>query len=426
MEIKVCLIRYGINRGELLENYQNISGIERYLDKDEEYEVAFDITHSFRSLPVYNLVILNYLKQVSAYNLNIRHIYYGNFDVRRENDNKAPLVDLADISEILNLTNGVSEFKNTGNAGSLIRMLPESEGKLIRALAKFDLATQVNDRNYVFDAIRELSDVLNEPSGSRNMYTDAKTMLKTMLGQGENSLFRILNCDSRGEAQLLLAKWYQRQNRYGLAVATANEALRSLLVPYYLKGKHKDPAECENENYRKEAVHKLGVIRQKQEKWVPSETTDFLVELETLRNGRIKVIRNTFAHNLENQNPMEAYGAKETIDVFIKMLERLCGYLRDEEAAFERVYFYSSCTVKTERKKGKNICVLISENYVKFGVQRYLGLMRANGKKYIVYRLPKQIVGEPNIDDSILYRAGLICDYLDRHFEKETGRVTTG
>ena len=114
---------------------------------------------------------------------------------------------------------------------------------------------------------------------------------------------------------------------------------------------------------------------------------------------------------------------KETIDVFIKMLERLCGYLRDEETAFEQVYFYSSCTVKTERKKGHNICVLISEKYEEFGVQNYLRLMRANGKEYIVYQLPKQIVGEPNIDDSILYRAGLICDYLDRHFEKETVRV---
>ena len=239
IDIRVCLIRYGVNNVELMENYRNISDIEKYLDKNEEYDVAFDITHSFRSLPIYNLVILNYLQQISSYKMKISHIFYGNYDVKRENDNRAPLVDLADMSEVLNLTNAVSEFKNTGNAASLTRILPPSEKRLNDALKTFDWATQINGRNDVIEALKELSDVLNEKSEIRNKYVDVKNMLKSMLGEEPCNLLKIANCQNKGEAQLLLAKWYQRQNRYGLAVATSMEALRSLIVPYFLKNFHK-------------------------------------------------------------------------------------------------------------------------------------------------------------------------------------------
>jgi CRISPR-associated DxTHG motif protein len=202
-----------------MENYQYISGIEEYLEKGVEYEVAFDITHSFRSLPIYNLVVLNYLQNVSGFDMKISHIYYGNFDIRSEMGGKAPLVDLADIGEVLNLTSAVSEFKNTGNAKSLINILPESEGELRQALVKFDIATQLNGRNNIEEALRELSDILNNSTEARGRFVDAKKMLKAVLSDESNNLFAMIDCDSIGEKQLILTKWYQRQNRYGLAVA---------------------------------------------------------------------------------------------------------------------------------------------------------------------------------------------------------------
>lgn len=423
IEIRICLIRYGINQAELLENYRNISDIENYLDKDEEYDVAFDITHSFRSLPIYNLVILNYLQMVSSYKMNISHIYYGNFDVKAECDNKASLVDLADISEVLKLTNAVSEFKNTGNAISLIRMLPPVEEPLIRALEKFDMATQMNGRNEVIEALKQLSDVLNQESVTRNRYVDVKTMLKTTLGAEPNNILKIVDCPNKGEAQLMLVKWYQRQNRYGLAVATATEALRSLLIPYYLQLFHREETDYENENRRKEAVQRLGLIVKAKDRWMKSEITDFLIELENLRNGEIKDVRNIFAHNLLKQGQSDS---KTVIDSFVAGLERLNTYMHLNEKEFMQVYGYTPQSTAITKKTGEGIRVFISDRYDTLPKSSYEGLEKSINRKYTVYRLPDQIVGRASAKtdaNAVLRRACILCEYLKRHFDKENVQI---
>ncbi len=423
IEIQICMIRYGINQAELLENYRNISDIENYLDKDEEYDVAFDITHSFRSLPIYNLVILNYLQMVSSYKMNISHIYYGNFDVKSECDSKAPLVDLADISEVLKLTNAVSEFKNTGNAVSLIRMLPPEEEPLIQALEKFDMATQMNGRNEVIEALKQLSDVLNQQSVTRNRYVDVKTMLKTTLGAEPNNILKIVDCPNKGEAQLMLVKWYQRQNRYGLAVATATEALRSLLIPYYLQLFHREETDYENENRRKEAVQRLGLIVKAKDRWMKSEITDFLIELENLRNGEIKDVRNIFAHNLLKQGQSDS---KTVIDSFVAGLERLNTYMHFNEKEFMQVYGYIPQSTAITKKTGEGIRVFISDRYDTLPKSSYEGLEKSINRKYTVYRLPDQIVGRASAKtdaNAVLRRACILCEYLKRHFDKENVQI---
>lgn len=57
VQTRAILTRYGMNNEELLENYQLLSSIHDWLEPDTDYEIAFDITHSFRSLPIYNLII---------------------------------------------------------------------------------------------------------------------------------------------------------------------------------------------------------------------------------------------------------------------------------------------------------------------------------------------------------------------------------
>lgn len=61
LKINILITKYGINEAELKENYSIIKGIEDHIEKDEDYKVAFDITLSFRSLPIYNLIIFNYI-----------------------------------------------------------------------------------------------------------------------------------------------------------------------------------------------------------------------------------------------------------------------------------------------------------------------------------------------------------------------------
>jgi CRISPR-associated Csx2 family protein len=442
IDIKVCLIRYGINNSELMENYQYISGIEEYLEKGVEYEVAFDITHSFRSLPIYNLVVLNYLQNVSGFNMKISHIYYGNFDIRSEMGGKAPLVDLADIGEVLNLTNAVSEFKNTGNANSLINMLPESEGELRQALVKFDIATQLNGRNNVEEALRELSDILNNSTEARGRFVDAKKMLKAVLSDESNNLFAMIDCDSIGEKQLILTKWYQRQNRYGLAVATASETLRSFLVPFYLDKYSNGNNTCEDEGVRKGAVYILSTIRNAKDNWCQSPITDFLIELEEFRSTEIKRIRDGFAHNLsyeedsddtsieplEELEEVEALDSKDmgAIDKFIDMLDKLRDYIRNNKSEFEAVYCYElSKTLEVSSASGKiigdRIRILVSEKYDNISDDEIKMFKTAGKGNYYVYKLPNGILQpDNNITDkkeSFIHIVAAVGEYIKRHFD---------
>ena len=101
--IKPVLLHYGINDEQLGENYKILSNVWQKLDPQELYEVAFDITHSFRSLPIYNLSLLDYLRQVADLNIDIDHVYYGNIEVSRELG-YAPIVDLADLVKVMELS----------------------------------------------------------------------------------------------------------------------------------------------------------------------------------------------------------------------------------------------------------------------------------------------------------------------------------
>ena len=58
IKTRVFLLRYGIDQNQLEENYHRLGRIrELFMDKDTEYEVSFDITHAFRSMSIYNLII---------------------------------------------------------------------------------------------------------------------------------------------------------------------------------------------------------------------------------------------------------------------------------------------------------------------------------------------------------------------------------
>lgn len=236
-DVHILLTKYGINKEELVENYGILKKIEDYLQYEYEYEVAFDITLSFRSLPIYNLIIFNYIKNITKFRLSIKHIYYGNVDVRFELNNQAPLVDLADLSHVLDLTSGVTEFKDTGNAVSLLKLIDEND-PIKNELERFDLATQLNIVNNVRDEMDKLLKLVKlESSDAR--YTGIREMIQIIFDEkffekeeGESPKLSEIN---EIDFKYMLTKWYFNQNRIGLGLATGLEALRDINTPPFME-----------------------------------------------------------------------------------------------------------------------------------------------------------------------------------------------
>ena len=445
--IHVIMLCYGVNDDELAENYRLLRSIDEAFDRENSYEIAFDITHSFRSLPLYNLVVLNYLKSVSQIDLEISHVYYGNFEIAGENNEKSPIVDLKELMQMLNLFSGINEFKNTGNCVSLIQHIPDEENELKEALERFDWATQLNLFDQVMASLGALI-TLSDDCGRQDKITDLRRMVADVIrvkffnAGGEGGVLadyiretlikefpapalrrKAANstanpCASAGgteetlinqcflrkmpvkELQYLLCRWYLQQNRYGQAVVTALEAMRSYLVEMYLRSKGIDVVyeNVMNENYRRESVDKLKAACMRIGESCATEygdAGDLLCELDKARAEATK-IRNRFAHNLvdgaASDNRSDGYyKSKEAICNFIEKLGELRNMLAAHPEKVEKIYHRKSELPKARAERGgmmSRIVVPCNNAAVSYNSYR----LSNNEKEYIVYSMPEKIL----------------------------------
>lgn len=96
-------------------------------------EIYFDITHSFRSIPLVALIVLNYARLIKK--ATIGKVVYGFFeqlgspqevDKLAPEERLAPLVDVTNMVTLLDWTNGVASFMRSGDT-SFIQQLTEKQ-----------------------------------------------------------------------------------------------------------------------------------------------------------------------------------------------------------------------------------------------------------------------------------------------------------
>lgn len=118
-------IKEGFNEKEIWDIFQIIFESFR-----EDEEVVVDITHSFRSLPMLMITLLNYAKQVKR--IKIRGIYYAAFEslgpiqqVRNIPDEQriVPILNLTPFSELQDWTNATFDFVNNANTSRLKELI---------------------------------------------------------------------------------------------------------------------------------------------------------------------------------------------------------------------------------------------------------------------------------------------------------------
>ena len=427
IQTKIIMIRYGINEEELLENYNRIKQIRECFAEGKTNEISFDITHSFRSLPVYNLVLLNYFRQISNFRVSIAHIYYGNFDIKGENNNRAPVVDLKDMMKMLDMTSAVHEFATTGNSISLINQLGGGEEALKEALTSFDWATQINLGKSIYDAIGQIR--ASRPPQVSNRYTDAFDMIQEAMSAGDFSLWDSDRYNVNDEFQHALGRWYLKQNRYGLALATGQEALRSYCVPFYLefKGKNVNDAAVRNENNRKSAYDRLEKISELFPEENRPAAARHLIDAWT-KCEKIKPFRNAFAHNLweEDAKTGASYETvRKEIHEFYETLDRIRDDIRNNRAEFSRVFKKKRAIKKKDRTGGKHVRLFIFNSMEALGSGNAALRGKAKSKNtkrtYLLQCLPDGMIDSiANYPKKSAKRFGdvyLLEEYLRRHYE---------
>ena len=123
-------------------------------------ELYFDLTHSFRYLPMLVLVLGNYAKFLKGVKVN--HISYGNYEARNAATNEAPLMDILPLTMLQDWTFAAADLIQNGNIKKL-QELKENNAlvPLLRERGKKNIDRRMAE-GYLDGYIQSLNNFLND------------------------------------------------------------------------------------------------------------------------------------------------------------------------------------------------------------------------------------------------------------------------
>ncbi|MBQ7431860.1 MAG: TM1812 family CRISPR-associated protein [Lachnospiraceae bacterium] len=167
IKYSVVIIKDGVIEEQIKENFtvlrKKIENIIEYTTADE-YELCFDISMGYRSIPMYVYNFVNFLAKTKLKKDYRLHIYYGMEASSAENiehkEDEVPIVDLNSIKQLTEWIGVVNEFNEYGSVRGLVRMLEsadeeesedvnetikEERKKLADMFSMFDYASNANN-----------------------------------------------------------------------------------------------------------------------------------------------------------------------------------------------------------------------------------------------------------------------------------------
>ncbi len=242
-ESKTIPIHYGLNEEEIRANFEIfVNAFEDLQDGDELY---LDITHSFRSLPLFATTAINLLQDVSGKNILLKGIYYGMLEVSRELS-YTPIVNLSYIRNLQSWIKGAYTFETTGNAKLLTELL---ENKNQTSAQKLNEFSRVLSLNFVHDIKSQIA-VLKSLGNENNYDLPEKLILPAAF---KNFLNFFNKAKTLSDYQFLLAKWHYDKSAYGLSYLCLIESI----ISYRLEQNGKSETEVKNEKNREDIKGEL-------------------------------------------------------------------------------------------------------------------------------------------------------------------------
>ena len=232
--VKGIVIKYGLNREEIFENFNTIIQLEEEFNDKDEYEVILDITHSFRSTAFWMFLVMTYLTDVSNKNIKIIEVTYGMHEITRKNDDSSPIILLNSFLEILNWIKGASELKQYGNSYYILENLKGNKDipkEIEKELENFSNAMNMNYVGSLLESLDKLAD-LEKDKKLDSIVGPAKHIIPDVLRKFIYDFDIRESNDNRRKylLQATLAKWHFEQKRYAMAAININESLANYVA----------------------------------------------------------------------------------------------------------------------------------------------------------------------------------------------------
>ena len=272
---KVVLIKYGISEQEIIENTNIILGLQQYLNNGDN--LIIDITHSFRSLPMFMMNLLVYLRNVSQKKITISHIHYGMLEMSNELG-FAPIIDLRSMMEVNDWITGAFSFSEYGNAYKISSLIESEDKSVSTLLEEFSNLMNLNHLYAIKNISQRLSAIKNKtyqtklPELTINPIVDS--FINRFRVEGENhALF-----------QLKVARWQLDHRKFAQAMLTINEAL----VTYVCEQNR-----LERDDYNNREFAKMALKYHPEARFLKCDR-----ELKQIYK-KLQPLRNSTAHSLE-------------------------------------------------------------------------------------------------------------------------------
>ncbi|EHK2327652.1 TIGR02221 family CRISPR-associated protein [Clostridium perfringens] len=173
------MIPFGSNSDEQWELFDTI-----FNSLEEGDEVIVDITQSFRTIPMFLIIILNYAKVLK--NIKVSGIYYGAYDAKTKSADGvdvAPIFDLKMYDLIMDITNGINTFLKTGNSSVLAETCSEINNEACR-----NNDHSLTKMNAAINSLDSFSKSIMTCRGNMSLKDDKK-----VIGKSYNKFIKELN-----------------------------------------------------------------------------------------------------------------------------------------------------------------------------------------------------------------------------------------
>jgi CRISPR-associated DxTHG motif protein len=296
----------GKSEAELWEIFEAISEVVQEGD-----EIAFDITHGFRSLPMIALLTIAYLKQVKG--VKVQYVLYGAYEAL---DNQgAPVFDLTPFADLLDWLAAAKMFTATGDSSELGRLIQEVQNdayrnrgacgeNLPRALKNFGMALEEVSNDLLLARVpnlpKSVSNLIEKQKRASAEVSDWTPPLTLLLDKIADA-YEPFQDDSL-PTQAKLIRWYLDHNHIVQAMTLARE----WVVSYHL---HKEGKDWRDAAARKQMENQLNESLKQEALW-----------------SDIITIRNDLAHcgfgRAEGQ-VLSATSIRQNAEEVVKQIERL-------------------------------------------------------------------------------------------------------
>ena len=272
---------------------------------EEEEELLFDITYSFRTLPFLAFLAASYLRVVKR--VNLKGVFYGAWEARQPQSKPAlptdlsPVFDLSPFTELLSLTAATDQFVKTGSAESLALLLrrTDSSSPLADSLMGIAQGLHLLRPAEVMKGAEALPNLINKavPAVSETTPPIVSLIQRVNKEYGTFGLSSATDFNDNAKAalvrQLRMVKWYADKGQFVHALSMAREWIPSLLCWHFAA----DPMDV-REREDMELLLRGGVDKDR--------TTDTIVkqsprlsEWEMLDNARRKKLTNLWGGTLK-------------------------------------------------------------------------------------------------------------------------------